>query len=427
MKKPFLLILVFLLLSFLPFITSRAIAQPEPGKGDCAVATIAAVFWDDYDTAIKLYTRCIKSGKLTGPGLALAYNYRGSAFQGRGELKKAVRDYTMAVKIDPNLAAAFFNRAAAYLKNAGYDMAVRDYTSFIMLSPGSIMAATAYTNRGVARGARGEHEQAINDFTTAIALEPKRAGLYVRRGGSYHDTGDYANAVIDYDKAIRLDPGHSGAYYNRGLARSEQGDYQGGIADFSKAVRLDPGHAYAFAARGIALVEQGNLKSAVRDFTESIRLDPNYDATFRSRGRSLFLLGDFKGAAEDFKTALSMDETWAYSMLWLYMSLERAGMDGRTGLKEQAKRLDLNMWPGPVVSLYLGEFTQSGVIEGLNDGSTYVDSETFCEAYFYIGQYYLMLGQTEKAREMLERAVGTDVTGFPEHSASLAELGRMGK
>ena len=54
-----------------------------------------------------------------------------------------------------------------------------------------------------------------------------------------------------------------------------------------------------------------------------------------------------------------------------------------------------------------------------------VEKEQQCEAYFYLGQYYLIKGDKEKAAQMFELCLETKVTYFVEYKGAKVELERM--
>jgi tetratricopeptide (TPR) repeat protein len=78
---------------------------------------------------------------------ALAYSSRGSADVIKGDLDRAIVDYTEAIRLYPKYAEAYYNRGTAY-------------------------------------ATKGDRESAVGDFNES--------------------NGDYAHALADYDEAIRL-------------------------------------------------------------------------------------------------------------------------------------------------------------------------------------------------------------------------------
>jgi len=79
------------------------------------------------DEQITGCTNAIKSGKLGGKDLAVAFAIRGSAHRARGDLKRAVEDYDQAVKLNPHDADVFFRRGVAHGMLGDADPAIDDF------------------------------------------------------------------------------------------------------------------------------------------------------------------------------------------------------------------------------------------------------------------------------------------------------------
>src|SRR5262249_38491274 len=84
-----------------------------------------------WDEQIVGCTNAIKSGKLGGKDLAVAFAIRASAYRARGELKRAVKDYDQAVKLNPNDADVFFRRGVAHGMLDDTDRAIDDFDQAI--------------------------------------------------------------------------------------------------------------------------------------------------------------------------------------------------------------------------------------------------------------------------------------------------------
>ncbi len=68
-----------------------------------------------------------------------------------------------------NRASAYINRGVAYTKKGEVDRAIADYTKAIALDPDD---AEAYYNRGVVYGRKGDKEREIADFRKALEINP---------------------------------------------------------------------------------------------------------------------------------------------------------------------------------------------------------------------------------------------------------------
>lgn len=157
----------------------------------------------DPDLKIAGCTAIVQSGHETAENAAIAYYDRGTAYDDKDQLDRAIADYSHAIRIKP------------------------DY-------------ANAYRNRGRAYGRTGRYDDAIADFDRAIKLDPNDVGAYSNRGFASYYKGLYDRAIRDENEAIRLAPNDAISYFVRGLAKQKAGDTAGGDADLAKAQQLDP-------------------------------------------------------------------------------------------------------------------------------------------------------------------------------------------
>lgn len=356
--------------------------------GPCTEA-IEAQTSGDYGLAIELYTECIGLG--TGPqvDLALTYYGRGTAYYHSGAYDLAIADYDRALRIDPHRADALVNRGVAYREKGDYERAIEDYDRAIWLKPGS---AEAFYNRGVAQFLKRAYDKAIGDYDEAIRLRPDLAEAFNARGLAYKTTGDFEQAIKDYDAALGLDPGFAYAFRNRAVAHRDTGAHDRAIADYDQVIRLMPDYAPAYG----------------------------------SRGELHFYRGHFAAAARDLAAAVDHDPSNPYRSLWRYLAEARAGQEARATLEGHAAALDLGAWPGPVVSLYLGRAEPDRLLALAGDPDPVKRREKACEAYFYLGQYFLLKGRRDEAAKMFRLALDTGVTAFIEYAGAKAELERLG-
>ena len=119
----------------------------DRGVQSLLFAASAAQLSKDYDRAILLLTRALRANS----DQAIAYiihAYRGLAYYRKGELTKALSDYTAAIHLYP-------------------------------------IAAITYRDRGHVYRELGDSDKAINDYNLAIKLNPKDADGYEARSSAY--------------------------------------------------------------------------------------------------------------------------------------------------------------------------------------------------------------------------------------------------
>jgi|ERR1700730_868053 len=211
---------------------------------------------DDWETcnkaegevAIAACTGAIKSGKLQGHDLEIAYVSRGLAKVKKSELGAAIEDFNEAIRLDPNYIAALINRGVAYGLMGQIDRAIEDYTRAIKLDPNSIQA---YFDRGFAYSNAGDYRSAVEDYSQVILLDPKNFGAFNNRCNVQNMRRDYDSAIQDCSKAIELNPGMPNGFIGRAGAYASKKDYDRAIEDYTKAISSDP-TAHGRSRRAVA-------------------------------------------------------------------------------------------------------------------------------------------------------------------------------
>jgi len=92
------------------------------------------------------------------------YYNRGLENYYKGELDRAIADWTEAIRLKPDYTEAYYNRGVAYNAKGELDLVIENYTMAITLNPNW---AYPWHNRGLAYYARGELDRAIDDYTMA--------------------------------------------------------------------------------------------------------------------------------------------------------------------------------------------------------------------------------------------------------------------
>jgi serine/threonine protein kinase/Tfp pilus assembly protein PilF len=161
-----------------------------------------------HDEAIRLLTRAIDSGKLSGQELAAAYTHRGVAWHNKRNLQLAVQDYNEALRHDADHVLAYVNRGVYYLDVKDYDRALVDLNKALELDRNQ---AHAWGMRGNVWFHKRDYEQAIRDYSESLRLRPNDAQTLTNRGISYETKGDRARAIADYRAALRADSSYQAA------------------------------------------------------------------------------------------------------------------------------------------------------------------------------------------------------------------------
>src|SRR5258706_4555986 len=181
-----------------------------------------------------------------------------------------------------------------------------------------------------------------------------------------------------------------------------------------------------FYYRGTIYTQKRDHKRAIADYTEAVKNDPTLPQAYNSRGFARFYLGEFQPAVADFTDALGLRPDDLYAWLWRYIAQARSGIDGKEELQRIVKKAQIEEWPAPVFTMYLGETTPQGLVNAATDADPKRQRAQKCEAYFYAGEQLLIQGKKSEAVKMFRAAVATNVTKFVEHEAAKVELKRLG-
>jgi tetratricopeptide (TPR) repeat protein len=268
-------------------------AQAKQAKGDLDRAI------SDYSSAIEL-----------DPTYTDAYNNRGNAKNERGDPDGAISDFNQALKLNPKYAYAYNNRALAKQAKGDLDGAIADFSDAIEVDP---KYANAYANRGVAKQAKGDLDGAIADFNRAVELDPKLSKPYSNRGFAKQAKDDLDGAIADFNHVIEVDPKNALAYFDRGNAKGAKGDLDGAIADYNRTLELDPKNVYAYNNRGLTKQSKGHVDGAIADYNRTLELDPKKAYPYNNRALAKDGKGDYDGAIADCNRAIELDPKYAKS------------------------------------------------------------------------------------------------------------------
>jgi tetratricopeptide (TPR) repeat protein len=238
---------------------------------------------------------------------------------------------------------------------------------------------------------------------------------------SLPDTGGVARA----ESALAAEPRSVERIIALGLAQSAIRRYREAIATFSRGLALEPENAVLYRWRGHRYLSVRQFDSARADLERGLALDSTIYGIFYHLGIVKYVSGDFAGAADAFARGLPLapnPEERAGSIDWLWMSLSRAGhpADAQAMLDRNADSLPVENAYTQRLRLYRGRIGPDEVL-------TPADTEDIQAATlsYGVGNWYLVKGDTARARGWFERAVRSG--GWPAFGfiAAEAELRRL--
>jgi len=204
----------------------------------------------------------------TNTTLEKAYDLRADVYLANKELKYAINDLTILIKMAPKNEAYYLKRSELYLQNNQYSKALLDLSKVQELTtenidvyyqkaliylktnkPDLALAELFYFEKYIATPevleliANGlslskEYGRSAVYYSKLIENNLRRVDYFLKRGGVYFELKDYTKAEIDFTQALDLDPRFSEAYYQRGLTRYFSGNLNGACEDWKKASNL---------------------------------------------------------------------------------------------------------------------------------------------------------------------------------------------
>ncbi len=137
------------------------------------------------------------------PNRPYAYNNRGLAYYGNGEIEKAISDYRKAIEIDPNSIVMMANMGNALSKQKKYSEALKYYRKALGKDDGK----QGYLIRiNIARVLMqtGKYDDALKELDSAQKMEPYSPNSFMAngiRGMILYHKKEYRKAILELEKS----------------------------------------------------------------------------------------------------------------------------------------------------------------------------------------------------------------------------------
>ncbi|OCG09138.1 hypothetical protein A9G13_03575 [Gilliamella sp. wkB178] len=219
-----------------------------------------------------------------------------------------------------------------------------------------------------------------------------RMQLIFERGTVYDSLGFKAFAQSDFSQLLSFNPEIPDVYNFLGTYALRDGDFDNALMSFNTTLELDRAYAYAYLNRAITSYRTGHYQAAQRDALQFYQYDVNEPIR----------------------------------ILWLYL-IEKE-IDNKDAGKMLQKRYDLmtdkTIYSSDIIAFYLGKINESKLMQNLQKGveNNRQLAERLCEAYFYLGKYYLNKGDNERAKMLFKYALSNNIYNFVEHQQALYEM-----
>jgi len=233
---------------------------------------------------------------------------------------------------------------------------------------------------------------------------------------SQRDTGAIGRA----ESASAAAPRNVDKIIALGVAQSGVRQYREAIATFTRGLGIAPNNALLYRWRGHRYLSTRQFDRAMDDLQRGAKLDSTIYGIWYHLGIVRFARRDFGSAVDAFTRALPMspDSTErAGSTDWLWMALSRAGRraEAQALLDRHPDTPNAGNAYAQRLRLYRGEVSPDSVFTPADTSDIQVGTLSYG-----IGNWYLVQGDTAKARTWFERSVASG--GWPAFGFILSEV-----
>jgi lipoprotein NlpI/transglutaminase-like putative cysteine protease len=220
------------------------------------------------------------------------------------------------------------------------------------------------------------------------------------------------------------------AYCERSAAYDALSEFDKALEDANRAVELAPDDAEMLGCRAETYLSSGDFQHAASDASRAVLLGEGASEYLRKRGQARFYLKQFADAADDLTRASSLEHDagmQSYTDLWAICAYQRAGKPLPEDVARRAGAHPQGDWPLPALAMVTGKLSPEEMLKIVNQKTGDELAMTQTEAYFYLGQRYVALGDRANARQAFERVRSLGVLMYIEYTAAGFELKDLGE
>lgn len=187
-----------------------------------------------------------------------------------------------------------------------------------------------------------------------------------------------------------------------------RGDYEAAIAGYDRAIEVEPRNWQLYLLRGSARFKAGQIEESIEDFDQVVLLEPSQDPYLWQRGISYYYAGRFGDCRGQFERHRLVNPNDVENAVWHMLCV--AAEDGLEAA--QAGMLPV----GPDARRPMKEidalFRGSGSVAEVEAAVREEGSGARFYADLYLGLYYELVGEEEKAAASIERAAELPNRGY---------------
>lgn len=207
----------------------------------------------------------------------------------------------------------------------------------------------------------------------------------------------------------------------RGLVYERLGQWNSAMKDYNQAAQLSPNLCWAYIGYGNVLMALSEYKEAISEFNRALSIERQNTTAIYRRGNCHFLSNNLYDASDDYSKVLRINPQHRYAKIMFYLTGLRSGKNFSTEHVDDHTELESD-WPNPILAFYSGQLKPDDLLLKAVDKNIVKEREKKSEAYFHIGQYYVISGDYEKAKQAFTSCVNQNINYYMEYRGAQAEL-----
>lgn len=228
------------------------------------------------------------------------------AYQGLGNLEKAIIEYEIAINMG-HVISDYISLASVYKETGKLDAALDIYTKAIQENFDNV---SIYLNMGNIYIEQEKYEDAIDILKKGVDLNNNMVALKTNLALAYYHNEDYELSKEYFREVIGDNANIYQAYYYLGeIYNKIEKNYDLAINYYEQAVDYNKSYVRAYLALGDLYLEINETYKAMSQYLKALENNPNFpDAHFRLA--QAYIQMDMKTAAiEELRRTLHLDDT----------------------------------------------------------------------------------------------------------------------
>jgi len=237
--------------------------------------------------------------------------FQGSDYQYRGELDKAARAFSQALKLEPDNEFALNKLAINYVKQEKFDQARPLFEKVLRLSPDNTFARLWI---GLLHLKENSTSAAFEEFERILAMDPDNADAYYFIGVIYAVEHNPQKAVEFLRKAQKTSSDDPETHFRLANAFLSMDMAVNAELEFKRTLALYPKHTKALNGLGWLFFNQGDKSLALDSWDQALKINPkdpearsNLAKVYNDDAFAAYKSGDAAEAERLWKKTLSFE------------------------------------------------------------------------------------------------------------------------